>query len=103
QRLRASKLEPSVRRLNRVAEHAQHIARRLQKGALLERVEDHALRLDPQAWASFWSAFVHVIRNAVDHGIESPEERLASGKPAEGNLALVTRLEQGELVIQIED
>jgi two-component system chemotaxis sensor kinase CheA len=103
QRIRAWKLEPSARRLNRVAEQAQDIARRLQKGALSVRVEDHALHLDPRAWASFWSAFVHVIRNAVDHGIESPEERLASGKPAAGNLALVTRLEHGEFVIQVED
>ena len=103
ERIRAWKLEPSARRLNRVAEQAQDIARRLRKNTLLVRVEDHALRLDPRAWASFWSAFVHVIRNAVDHGIESPEERLASGKPAAGNLALVTRLEQSELVIQIED
>jgi two-component system chemotaxis sensor kinase CheA len=44
-----------------------------------------------------------VVRNAVDHGIESIEERTRAGKPSAGTLSLTTRLEGGELIIQIDD
>lgn len=46
---------------------------------------------------------VHVIRNAVDHGIESGEERKRAGKPAAGTIALKARQERGEVIITIED
>jgi two-component system chemotaxis sensor kinase CheA len=45
----------------------------------------------------------HLVRNAVDHGIESPAERLASGKPAEGQLALHAFHEGGKVIIEIAD
>ena len=102
-RLRAWKLEPSARRLMRAAEQAQGVAQRLHKGRLNIHIEDHELRLDPRAWASFWGAFVHAVRNAIDHGIETSEERAAAAKPAEGQLRLGTRLDGEELVISIED
>ena len=50
-----------------------------------------------------WSAFVHVVRNAVDHGIETAEERLSRGKPAGGVLVLATSVAGGELHIQLSD
>jgi len=37
------------------------------------------IRLDRRRWVPFWSAFVHMLRNAVDHGIESGDERVALG------------------------
>ena len=45
----------------------------------------------------------HMIRNAVDHGIESPTERVARGKPAEGRLALHAAHEGGKVVIELTD
>lgn len=45
----------------------------------------------------------HLIRNAVDHGIETPEERLARGKPAEGRLHLSAEQRSGRIVISISD
>jgi two-component system chemotaxis sensor kinase CheA len=44
-----------------------------------------------------------MIRNAVDHGIESPEERLAAGKPAEGMVRLSAAHRSGRIVIEISD
>jgi two-component system chemotaxis sensor kinase CheA len=44
-----------------------------------------------------------MLRNAVDHGIESPEERAAAGKPPAGRLALRARQTTGDLVIEIGD
>jgi len=46
---------------------------------------------------------VHMIRNAIDHGVESPENRLAAGKPARAIVKLSARQEGGEVLIAIED
>ena len=46
---------------------------------------------------------VHMIRNAVDHGIEPPEERERLGKPKVGNLRLAARHSGGNVVIEIQD
>ena len=46
---------------------------------------------------------IHLLRNAVDHGIESPEERLAAGKLARGTILLTARHEQGRILITVED
>lgn len=46
---------------------------------------------------------VHMIRNSMDHGIESAESRLAAGKPARGSVRLSARQEGGEVLISIED
>ncbi|MGC4115977.1 MAG: chemotaxis protein CheW [Myxococcales bacterium] len=45
----------------------------------------------------------HLVRNAVDHGIELPAERLKAGKPAAGNLRIEGRHEAGQVVLEIED
>jgi two-component system chemotaxis sensor kinase CheA len=45
----------------------------------------------------------HLIRNSLDHGIETPEQRVAAGKPAQGNIQLNAYHESGYIVIQIVD
>ena len=45
----------------------------------------------------------HLIRNAMDHGLEAPEARLAGGKPAAGRLELRARHEAGAIVIEVAD
>jgi two-component system chemotaxis sensor kinase CheA len=44
------------------------------------------LRMDPQVLAQAGNALLHVVRNAVAHGIEAPADRTAAGKPAEGRI-----------------
>ncbi|MEM1671484.1 MAG: chemotaxis protein CheA [Archaeoglobaceae archaeon] len=46
---------------------------------------------------------MHLLRNAVDHGIESPEERILSGKSEVGKIKLSARREKNNVVIEIED
>lgn len=46
---------------------------------------------------------VHLIRNAVDHGMESPTERLAAGKPAQGLIRLSAEHRSGRIVISVSD
>lgn len=45
----------------------------------------------------------HIIRNAVDHGIESPEERLKAGKPEKGTVVLSAKQESDSVVITVKD
>jgi len=46
---------------------------------------------------------LHVVRNAIDHGIEAPEERRSLGKPEEGQLSLRAFHEGGQVIIEITD
>jgi two-component system chemotaxis sensor kinase CheA len=45
----------------------------------------------------------HMLRNAIDHGLESPDERAAAGKPAEGTVRLAALHRSGRIVIEISD
>jgi len=46
---------------------------------------------------------IHLVRNSVDHGIESLEDRLAAGKSERGTLTLTARHEQGRVILTVED
>jgi two-component system chemotaxis sensor kinase CheA len=46
---------------------------------------------------------MHMIRNAVSHGIEDRQQRLTAGKPAEGTIRLAAHAEGGSIVIEVED
>ena len=46
---------------------------------------------------------LHLVRNAIDHGIETPAQRMAAGKPAEGDLRIVGALRGDRLVVTVSD
>lgn len=46
---------------------------------------------------------IHLIRNAMDHGLETPDERLAAGKPRSGTLVLAAVHEGNQIIISIKD
>lgn len=96
-------LEPTEARLQRLAEYGRSLAGRLGKTGLEIRTESHGVRLHPEAWTDFWHALVHVVRNAIDHGIESSDERIAAGKPECGLLVLRSQVEGGQLRIEVQD
>lgn len=54
-------------------------------------------RLDAPVLSALQEGLQHVVRNAVAHGIESPAERLAAGKPAQGSLRISLRRQDGRL------
>jgi two-component system, chemotaxis family, sensor kinase CheA len=102
--LERMKHERAGLRLRRVAEQAKTLARRLQKGELEVHIEASPdVRFDPEVWGPFWSATVHVLRNALSHGIETPEERVAAGKPEHGKLTLAIARSAKSLTIEISD
>ena len=95
--------EPAERVLDRLAEHARELAARLGKAALEVQVDADVLRFDPDRWGPLWSALVHIVRNAVDHGIESADERRAVGKSACGLLRFVARRSELGYRLEIQD
>jgi two-component system chemotaxis sensor kinase CheA len=102
-RIRSWEFESAEKILSRLAEQARSIAGRLGKLPPEVIIEPNGLRLLPERWSEFWSNFTHVVRNAVDHGIETMDERLAAGKPARGRIVLSTRLVNEDLLIEITD
>jgi two-component system chemotaxis sensor kinase CheA len=89
------------RHLERLAEYASQLGERLGKGKLELHVEGGDLRM-PDRFAEFWDELVHVVRNAVDHGMETEAERAASGKAA-GVLRLTAASRAGRFVVEISD
>jgi two-component system chemotaxis sensor kinase CheA len=89
--------------LERFAEQARQLARRLGKAELDVELRDNGVGVECDRFAPVWSALVHAVRNAVDHGIEPTEQRVALGKPARGRLTLTTELRGSELVIEVQD
>jgi two-component system chemotaxis sensor kinase CheA len=66
-------------------------------------MEGQETELDKSIIESIRDPLTHLIRNAVDHGIEPPAERLARGKSVEGRLALRAFHEGGKVIIEIAD
>ncbi|MGD9601897.1 MAG: chemotaxis protein CheA [Gammaproteobacteria bacterium] len=59
--------------------------------------------LDKTVLEKIGDPLVHLVRNALDHGIETPDVRVAAGKPASGTLELAAYHEGGNIVIEIID
>lgn len=101
--VRSWKLEAGQRRLEFVKQQAESLAQRLGKKDIEIKVESNNLRFDGPQWASFWSSFTHVLRNAIDHGIETQEERSQLGKSNRGSIQIETYIKDGEFIIAVED
>ena len=71
----------------------------------VHEVEDRCLERRSAALPDgpFFTALPHVLRNAVDDGIETPEERMELGKPLEGTLSLTARLDGDDAVVTVQD
>jgi signal transduction histidine kinase len=95
-------LEPVAKPLERLAEQAKGLATLLGRGDITCPIEFDNTRLDPDIWAPFWSAMSHVVRNAVDHGLETPEERASNGKGA-ARLVFRATTDGPEMTIRVSD
>ena len=59
--------------------------------------------LDKSVVEKIGDPLMHLVRNALDHGLETPEERVAAGKPATGRLQLNAYHDSGHIVIEVND
>jgi two-component system, chemotaxis family, sensor kinase CheA len=88
-------LEPLPRAARDVAERAGVRVEVVLRGAELE--------LDRSILDRLSDPLVHILRNAVDHGIETPDERTAAGKPAVGRIAIEARREKDSIRLSVSD
>jgi len=72
------------------------------KDIVLE-VQGQEAEVDRQALELMKDPLTHLLRNAVDHGIEPPEERLAAGKPRQGTIRLFAEQRGNSLVLTLSD
>ncbi len=66
-------------------------------------VEGEDTELDRSLIEEITDPLIHLLRNAVDHGIEPPEERIALGKPPRGRILLKAYQEENSVVILVQD
>lgn len=66
-------------------------------------IEGDEIELDRGILEELADPLIHIIRNAVDHGLESNDQRLACGKPAKGSIRLSAHREKDQLIIVVED
>ncbi len=66
-------------------------------------IEGTETELDRTVIEEIGDPLIHLIRNAVDHGLESPEERVQRGKPAKGRLRIAAAHEENQVVLTVED
>lgn len=66
-------------------------------------IEGKEIELDRSMLDEIGDPIVHLLRNAIDHGIETPEERTAAGKPAAGKLRLSAARDRSAVVIRVTD
>lgn len=78
------------------------LGRTLGKQIRLE-IEGEKTQVDRDVLEKLEAPLTHLLRNAVDHGIESPEQRLLAGKPGEGVIRLHVSHQAGLLVLELSD
>ncbi len=97
--IRAQPVKPVFQRMSRIVrEVADMVGKSIRLVTEGENTEVDKTVIDKLA-----EPLTHMIRNAVDHGIESPEKRAAAGKDPEGTIKLTAKHRSGRIVIELVD
>lgn len=97
--IRAQPVKPVFQRMSRIVrEVADMIGKQIRLVTEGENTEVDKTVIDKLA-----EPLTHMIRNAVDHGIETPEKREAAGKNPEGTIKLSAKHRSGRILIELQD
>ncbi|KRB58949.1 chemotaxis protein CheA [Rhizobium sp. Root708] len=97
--IRAQPVKPVFQRMSRIVrEVADMVGKSIRLVTEGENTEVDKTVIDKLA-----EPLTHMIRNAVDHGIESPEKRTAAGKDPEGTIKLTAKHRSGRILIELQD
>jgi two-component system chemotaxis sensor kinase CheA len=96
------RLVPVAEIFARVPRLARDLARQLGREVRVH-IEGETLEADRDGLAGLSEPLLHLVRNALDHGVEDPAARRAAGKPAAASLTLRARRAGEMLVIEVED
>jgi two-component system chemotaxis sensor kinase CheA len=87
---------------NRFQRVVRDVSQELDKDIVL-RISGAETELDKTVIEKLSDPLTHLVRNAMDHGIESAERRAQNGKPAQGMVSLHAQHEAGQVVIEVSD
>ncbi|WP_455926943.1 chemotaxis protein CheA [Pseudomonas capeferrum] len=97
-----TRMQPIKKVFGRFPRLVRDLARQLKKEINLELVGEET-DLDKNLVEALADPLVHLVRNAVDHGVETPEEREASGKSRQGKVILAAEQEGDHILLSITD
>ena len=97
--IRAQPVKPIFQRMSRVVREAADMTGK----TVTLHCEGEATEVDKTVIERLTDPLTHMIRNAIDHGIEKPEARLAAGKPESGHIKLSATHRSGRVVIEVSD
>ncbi|WP_038057179.1 chemotaxis protein CheW [Thermodesulfobacterium hydrogeniphilum] len=97
-----TRMQPIGTVFNKFPRIVRDLSKALGKKVNLQ-LEGTETELDRSIIEAIKDPLTHLVRNAIDHGIEPPDVRVQVGKPPEGNLILRAYQEGGQVVIEIED
>jgi two-component system sensor histidine kinase ChiS len=89
--------------LNPYTEYALKLAQKLHKIIYSFEIEGEDVFVDPLVYKGFIKSLSHIFRNAIDHGIESPEERAVNGKDELGAIKCTIEKRPKSVIISISD
>ncbi|HRF55215.1 MAG TPA: chemotaxis protein CheA [Aquimonas sp.] len=96
------RMQPVGRAFSRFPKVARDVARQLKKEVNVELIGEET-ELDKNLVEALSDPLVHLVRNAIDHGIEAPDVREQAGKPRAGTLRLSAQQEGDHIVIVVSD
>lgn len=96
------RMTPVERVFNRFPRMVRDLARELGKDVHLQ-IEGQDTELDRLVIDEIGEPLVHLLRNALDHGVEEPAERAAAGKPMTATIRLTARHEGNHVIIEVSD
>jgi len=97
-----TRMQPIKKVFGRFPRVVRDLARSLKKEVSLE-MQGEDTDLDKNLVEALADPLVHLVRNAVDHGIESPEDRVKAGKPRAGSVILSAEQEGDHIALTIQD
>ncbi|MGX5776724.1 chemotaxis protein CheW [Methylorubrum zatmanii] len=98
----AIRMMPVSQVFQRFPRLVRDITRKLGKDVTLV-IQGEDTEADKNVLESLADPLIHMVRNSLDHGIETPEIRRAAGKPAQGTLRLSARQENDNVIIEVAD
>ena len=97
--IRAQPVQPLFQRMSRIVREAAQSTNKKAKLVL----DGEFTEVDKTIVEKLADPLTHMIRNAIDHGLETPEKRIACGKPAEGTVTLSAAHRSGKIIIEVSD
>ncbi len=98
----ATRMQPVGRLFQKFPRLVRELAKDLGKDVELT-IEGAETEVDRVVVDSLYDPLVHMLRNSLDHGVESPEDRLAAGKPAKAYISLKAWQEANSVMIVLQD